>query len=135
MATRAPRSAAELRLRAAVRDFAEGVARLVPSRSKRLVLNTIVGACARRIKWKMLFTFLKTFVTDKMQLSHLIRKLAQVVRDEKAAVFIAHRKLATGTRHACTVCFSFEATDPCMLCGAKAVTCCGCEGFCSKCEK
>lgn len=135
MTSRTAPSAVQLRLRAAVNEFAEGAVLLGPPGSQKLVLNTIAAACTRRIEWRMLFAFLKTFVNDKPGLVSLTRKFAQSVRDERVAMRLAHRELATGTGRACTVCFSFKATEPCLLCGVESATCCGCEGLCWTCEE
>ena len=129
-----PTPSPQSRLKAAIREFAHGLSLLVPRHSKKLVLNTIASACKRQISWQDLFAFLRTFVNDAHEAKRLCKKFADDVHRESVALKIEHRKFATGSSEACTVCVSFQATEPCELCGQIA-TCCGCEGLCRRCDK
>ncbi len=127
-------SPVQVRLQVALHEFADGISLLVPQHSKKLVLKTIAAACRRRISWRNLFSFLRAFVNDAREATRLCKKFVDDVRRESVAAKLARRRLATGSSEACTVCFSFEATEPCERCGQAVATCCGCEGLCRECD-
>lgn len=122
------------RLTSMLTEYASGVMLLVPKRSKKLVLKTIIAASKRRIKWTMLFVFLNTFVSDKQELLRMSRKFVNALHREAAAVRLARRELASDAKEACSMCLSFKATDKCKSC-ERVATCCGCEGLCWECDK